>query len=358
MISDSDKAYILMSALELTHKKCSDIKEHYKPIGNFLSALENDDSFLIELFAKDYNNFKKRYTEFSFETFEAYLKNKNVKYTTIEHNDYPKNLFKLAQSPFILYYKGNLDLVNTKSIAIVGTRNPTFYGKDITIMFAKELTNAGLTIVSGLSTGVDKISHETALKYGGNTIAVLGSGFEKFYPASNINLAKQIAENGLILTEYYPTYQARTYSFPARNRIIAALSQGVLITEAAQKSGSLYTKDFALEMGIDVFSVPGNITSPKSEATNNIIKYGHGACVTSPSDILEQYGIAYKTQKKEKVQLSFDEQKIYDYLVEGEKNFDDLQNFTGFSVQNLNTCLTTMQIRGIIKKLPGNFYSV
>ena len=242
-------------------------------------------------------------------------------------------------------------------MAIVGTRNPTFYGKDITQKFAKDLTDAGFTIVSGLSTGVDKISHETALDNNAKTIAVLGNGFEKMYPAININLSKEIALKGLLITEYYPTYQARSYSFPARNRIIAALSDGVLITEAAQKSGSLYTKDFALELGVEVFSVPGNVTSLKSVGTNNIIKFGHAQCVTSANDILNHYGIK-KKEIKTKIQLNFDEQIIYNYLQSGDKSFDELQIYTNLSVQSLNTCLTTMQIRGIIKKLPGNYYSI
>lgn len=357
MLSLNDKSYIFMSALELSYKKCSDILSHYENASQFIVGLENDDNFLKQCFEKNYDKYKQRYNNFSFETLEKYFVSKNVKFVTIEDENYPKNLLRLDQPPHILYYKGNLDLVNSKCFAIVGTRNPSYYGRDITLKFAKELSEAGFTIVSGLSTGVDKISHETALKYS-NTIAVLGNGFEKMYPASNINLAKEIAEKGLLITEYYPSYQARSYSFPARNRIIAGLSSGVLITEAAQKSGSLYTKDYALDMGIDVFSVPGNITSPKSAGTNNIIRYGHADCVTCTQDILDRYGMKQKSKKEEKIQLSFDEKKIYDYLIDGEKSFDEIQMFTNLSVQNLNTYLTTLQIRGIIKKLPGNSYSV
>ena len=358
MLTENQKAYILLSKLELSYKKCTDILECFNSPSDFLYAIQNGDNNLKSLFGKDYEKYKQICQDFSFDTFEEYMSKNNVNIVTMTDSNYPKNLLRLDQPPYILYYQGNLDLINTKCIAIVGTRTPSFYGKDITLKFAKELTQAGLTIVSGLSTGVDKISHETALKYGGNTIAVLGNGFLKMYPACNINLSKEIAQKGLLITEYYPTFVARNYSFPARNRIIAALSQGVLITEAAQKSGSLYTKDFALDMGIDVYSVPGNITSQNSIGTNNIIKFGHAACVTCSQDILTNYGITQKEIKEEKIQLNFEEQKIYNYLLLGEKNFDDLQQFSGFSAQNLNTCLTTMQIRGIIKKLPGNYYSV
>lgn len=357
MIQDDDKTFIFLSALELSYKKMSDIISHFERPSDFFDAFLNEQDFLVKEFGALYGEYRAKYNDFSFDTFEKYLIKNNVHYVTIQSQFYPSKLLNLNQPPLILYYKGDFSLIDSKCLAIVGTRNPTFYGKDITQKFAKDLTDAGFTIVSGLSTGVDKISHETALDNNAKTIAVLGNGFEKMYPAININLSKEIALKGLLITEYYPTYQARSYSFPARNRIIAALSDGVLITEAAQKSGSLYTKDFALELGVEVFSVPGNVTSLKSVGTNNIIKFGHAQCVTSANDILNHYGIK-KKEIKTKIQLNFDEQIIYNYLQSGDKSFDELQIYTNLSVQSLNTCLTTMQIRGIIKKLPGNYYSI
>ncbi len=357
MIQDDDKTFIFLSALELSYKKMSDIISHFERPSDFFDAFLNEQDFLVKEFGALYVEYRAKYNDFSFDTFEKYLIKNNVHYVTIQSQFYPSKLLNLNQPPLILYYKGDFSLIDSKCLAIVGTRNPTFYGKDITQKFAKDLTDAGFTIVSGLSTGVDKISHETALDNNAKTIAVLGNGFEKMYPAININLSKEIALKGLLITEYYPTYQARSYSFPARNRIIAALSDGVLITEAAQKSGSLYTKDFALELGVEVFSVPGNVTSLKSVGTNNIIKFGHAQCVTSANDILNHYGIK-KKEIKTKIQLNFDEQIIYNYLQSGDKSFDELQIYTNLSVQSLNTCLTTMQIRGIIKKLPGNYYSI
>lgn len=357
MISLDDRAYIFLSSLELSYKKFSDVISHFSKPRDFFNSFENDEEFLKIEFGNSYQKYKEKYDIFCFETLEKYFEKHKIKYLTIESDNYPQKLMGLDQPPFILYYKGDLSLINTKCIAIVGTRKPTFYGKDVTEKFAKVLSKENFTIVSGLSTGVDKIAHETALKNNGKTIAVLGNGFSKLYPAININLANEIAEKGLLITEYYPNFQARVYSFPARNRIIAGLSNGVLITEAGKKSGSLYTKDFALELGIDVFSVPGNINNPMSEGSNNIIKFGHAECVTCVEDILQHYGIN-GTQNKTKIQLNFDEQKIYDCLIEGEKNFDEIQNYTNLSVQTLNSYLTTMQIRGIIKKLLGNYYSI
>lgn len=361
MIKDNDKAYIFLSSLNLSYKKENDILEHYEKSSDILYALENDnDEFLKSEFGKNYQEYKSKYIEFSFDTFEKYLSSNNVNFLTIEHNDYPAKLLELDQPPHILYYKGDLSLLNTESIAVVGTRSPTFYGKDITIKFTKELCEESFTIVSGLAMGVDKIAHETTLKYNGKTIAVLGNGFLNMYPAMNQNLAKQIVEQGgLLITEYYPSFKASNYSFPARNRIIAALSKGILITEAAKKSGTWYTKDFAIELGREVFAVPGNITSIKSEGTNFAIKAGHAHSAIEIEDILFVFGKSRQNKKqKDKIQLNFEEQSIYKFLQEGDKTFDEIQIYTNLSVQNLNTCLTTMQIRGIIKKLPGNSYSV
>ena len=296
MISQNDKTYIFFSAMELTVKRCNEIISHFGCADNVLSALLEGDSFLVDFFNTDYEKFKSKLLSFSFETLEQYFLNKHVGYITIESSLYPQQLKQLDEPPYILYYIGDLSLLSTKNIAIVGSRTPTFYGREITELFAKTLVKN--------------------------------------------------------------TFQARNYSFPMRNRIIAGLSCGVLLTEAAKKSGSLHTKNFALELGIDVFSVPGNITSTKSEGTNNIIKYGHAQMVTSPNDILEQYGIKPTKVKKEKIELNFDENKIYSILKDGEKSFDEIQYKTNISVQSLNTYLTTMQIRGIIKKLPGNYYTI
>ena len=358
MISQNDRAYIFFSYMELTVKRCNEIVSHFDCAGDALSALYNGDDFLAEILGNDYSKYRQKLSEFSFETLEQYFFKKHVGYITIESEIYPKQLHELDEPPYILYYIGDISLLNTKGIAIVGSRMPTYYGREVTEDFARELVKAGFTILSGLSTGVDKIAHETALKENGKTIAVLGNGFQKMYPKCNISLAREIAKKGLLVTEYYPTYQARNYSFPMRNRIIAGLSTAVLLTEAAKKSGALHTKNYALDLGIDVFSIPGNINSLKSEGTNNIIKFGHAQMVTSPNDILEQYGIKVNKTKKQKIELSFDENKIYNFLKDGEKNFDDIQYHTNISVQNLNTYLTTMQIRGIIKKLPGNHYTV
>ena len=357
IIKEQDKIYLFLSCVEVTYKRATVILERYNNIEILFKDIKSKNSQIKELFGVFFDKAYEKQEVFDFEILERFFEKRQMHFLTFENEKYPEQLRQLEQPPLVLYAKGDLSLLETEGIAIVGSRSVSFYGKEVTENFAKELSLAGFTIISGLAVGVDKIAHESALSVNGKTIAVLGSGLEHIYPALNYNLAKQISEKGLLLSEYYPSFAPTNYSFPTRNRIIAALSKGVLITEAGKKSGALHTRDYALDLGKDIFAVPGNITSEKCEGTNNIIKCCQGACVTTPQDILKQFGIDYNAPKKKKVQITIEEQTILQHLKDGEKQFDYLQEKTKMSAKNLNYCLTTMEIRGIIKKLPGNVYS-
>ena len=292
---------------------------------------------------------------------ESYINNlgqKNITCLTIKSENYPKSLKNLNENPLVLFCKGDISLLNTRSLAIVGTRFPTAYGRFVTEKFAKTLAENNLTIISGLASGVDKIAHEQALKCGGKTIAVLGGGFDNMYPAMNTNLSEEIAEKGLLVSEYRPNVFPTSYTFPFRNRIIAGLSEGVLITEAGEKSGALHTKNYALEFGREVFVVPGNINNIKCLGTNRIIKSMQGACVTEPEDILIKLGIDAKVKQVETVQTNITEKLILTALEDGEQTLENLQEITKLETKTLNSCLTMLQIRGLIRKLPGNIYSI
>lgn len=280
-----------------------------------------------------------------------------IKILTIDSEDYPYEMACLPDRPMLLYAKGDLSLLKQPAIAVVGTRKPTNYGKIITARFVEDLAKAGLVIVSGLCYGVDEIAHRKTLDVGGKTIAVVGSGFKKIYPATNTPLSEEIAEKGLLLSEYPPSFQARKYTFPKRNRILVALSKGVLITEAGFKSGTLHTKEFAIEYGRDIFAVPGNVNSDKSDLTNAIIKNAEGQCVTEVEDILRYYNIK-KAPKTKMIELNLDEQIIVNLLAEGEKDFEFLAEKSQISVNILNSCLTTLEIRGLIRKLPGQIFAL
>ena len=286
------------------------------------------------------------------------MESAGIKIITIFSENYPKMLKNLPERPMLLYAKGDLSLLDDKCIAMVGTRTPTNYGKLITEKFAKELAQSGFVIVSGLCYGIDEIAHKGALSVNGKTIAVVGSGFNNIYPATNFALANEIAEKGLLLSEYPPSFRAKRYTFPKRNRIVAGLSMGVIITEASIKSGTLHTKEYALEYGKDVFAVPGNVNSTKSELTNSLIRSAQAECMLSADDVIAFYGMTKKAKEKKLVTLSFDEQVIVDLLKNAERDFDYLVENSKIPVNILNSCLTTLEIRGLIRKLPGKFYAL
>lgn len=276
---------------------------------------------------------------------------------TIYSPYYPELLKEGVEPPFCLYCKGDINLLKTECIAIVGSRKITEYGKVITTEFAREFIKANLTVVSGLAMGVDAIAHSVALENKGNTIAVMAGGFKHIYPQSNYWLYEDICKNGLVVTEYVPDAEPMAYNFPVRNRIIAGLSRGVLVTEAGAKSGALHTKNYAIDSGRDVFAIPGKITSPESEGTNNIIKQCQASLVTSPSDIFNALGISLK-EKEENItqQLDIMASTILNYILVEKKTFQEIADFTKLSTRELNNKLLEMQMEGLIIKLAGNSY--
>ena len=341
----------------------------YKKKDSIFNALKNVDFLndFINSYPKleniiNYEQFSRIYYDIKNNLIDEYVNSitkKGIRIITINSNDYPERLKNIDNPPFVLYCKGDISLLNDdNNISIVGTRHPTNYGKEVTNKFARELTINGFNIVSGLADGVDTISHKACLAEKGKTIAVLAGGFEHIYPSGNEGLSREIEKTGLLVTEKAPEYQALNYDFPYRNRIIAGLSSGVLITEASLKSGTMHTKEYAINYGKDLFVVPGNITSSASEGCNALIKDLRTNMVTSVDDILNVY---HKTPNKsisKNIQLSVDEAIIYNLLKEGEMSFDELVIKTNFDSKTLSNLLTMLNFRGIIKKLAGNTYSL
>ena len=208
---------------------------------------------------------------------------------TIENSMYPEKLRRIYDPPKELYYVGDINLLNNNSIAIIGCRSASLYGLKVAKLFANGLSKNGFTIVSGLAYGIDGEAHKYSLKKKGKTIAVLGSGLDIIYPQVNTELCKEIIDNGgLVISEFPLGTKPTKENFPKRNRIISALSDGVIVIEAKKKSGTMITVDFALEHGKDVFAVPGNIDSLNSEGTNSLLKQG-AIMVTSYQDIIDFY---------------------------------------------------------------------
>ncbi len=358
MYSKDDKVLLWLDLFEnLTYKKKEYILDEFespaKLFDNFLAERELLSQILtVEL----YNKMAYSHSEKALDSLAEDLTKKGVIAVTKYSGYYPETLLNIDTPPFVLYCKGDVSLLKSKCFAIVGTRKITNYGRTITERFAHGLIASGFTIVSGLSCGVDTIAHQTALENNGKTIAVLAGGFDYIYPDINTNLADEIARKGLLVTEIKPSERAKNYYFPIRNRIIAALSQGTLITEADEKSGALHTKNYALDYGKDVYAVPGNITSSVSQGCNRIICNGQAKAVCDLEDILGEYNIKF-VPKEKTISVSIEEQIVLDAIGEEEVYFQQILERTKFDTKTLNTLLTTMSLNGLIKKLAGNMYS-
>lgn len=288
----------------------------------------------------------------------AALETKGIKVITIFDDNYPELLKEIHGGPMIIYYKGVIDeAVLERCFGVVGTRKPTGYGRIVTEKLTKELVEAGLTIVSGLARGVDTIAHITTIESGGKTLAVLGGGLNQIFPSENIRLAEKIADGfGAILTEFPPSYPHLAGNFPARNRIIAGLSQGVLVTEAAEDSGSLITARLAIEQGREVFAVPGPITSSMSEGTSALLKDG-AKLVSSAKDILEELGIkSGPVVKVADLKLNPEEKEILELIKDESRHVDEIARELKKKISDVSSILLKLEIIGVVKNLGAGNY--
>ncbi len=285
----------------------------------------------------------------------------NVKIITIWDDDYPDKLKNIAYPPAILYTRGNTALLKEKSIAVVGTRSPTKYGMDSVKYFSSNLVKSGITITSGLAYGIDTFAHQTALTENGNTIAVLGTGVDVVYPKDNHKLAEKISQKGLIVSEYPMQTAPAMQNFPARNRIISGISLGVLLIESDSDGGGIITAKFALDEGSLVFAVPGNINSKKSRGTNKLIKDSEAKLVQTVDDILSELDLklsAAKVVKQDLSKLSDMEKKIYELCKTDIVHIDKISDECGLNPSDTLVTLLTMELDGVVRKLPGNFYQI
>ena len=288
----------------------------------------------------------------------AFMNANNVGVTFYKNKDFPQTLKNIPSPPPILYFIGDIKLLEEPCISIIGTRRPTSYGRDCTKMFSNEFVNNGLCVCSGMAEGIDSYAHNFTLDACGKTVAVLGGGVDFIYPSSNRALYQNIKESGLLISEYPLSTRPQKQNFTHRNRIISGISSALLVIEANLKSGTTSTVAHALEQNKTVFAIPGNITSSASEGTNALIK--SGACVaTSPSDVLEEFGIFKKKEKKKKPNGSNElENKIIEFLMHENRTADFFTQNILASVSDINTALMMLEISGIIQRLPGNEFSI
>lgn len=284
---------------------------------------------------------------------------KSIRILTIYSDDYPKDLANISDPPIVLYCRGNIDLLDTHKIAVIGTRRMTRYGVDVTTKLTKELVYSKFTIVSGLARGIDSVAHRVCLENGGNTIAVLGCGIDIIYPKENRDLTLEILDKGLIISEFPMKTTPQPFNFPQRNRIISGLSDGVLVTEAGIKSGSMITANLAIDQGKEIFVVPGSIFSEASSGTNDMIKkFQDKVIVTNINDILERFNMVGRDIEPPSIQLDFVQVAIIKELELGDLHFEEILQRTMLDVSSLMSCLTGLELVGVIRKLPGNFYQI
>lgn len=361
---EKNKYEIWLSAIEgVGARKYRDLCEYF---GNAQNVYENANaSMLTKVYGisdRIASSIIEAVADGSLESNLEKLYKKEVSVYVVGGEDYPRILDGIADSPPVIYARGCMNLADMdRSIGIVGTRRCTRYGRRTAEQLAEQLAEEAVVVISGMARGIDTHAHIGALNGGGFTIAVLGCGVDVVYPPENRRLYEQIIESGAIVSEFFPGMQPVGANFPARNRIISSLSRGVLVVESAAKGGALITVEFALEQGKDVFAVPGNIDSPSSEGCNRLIRNG-AIPVTCCGDILSEYNwdAKYNPKKAEQqgIELTFDQAKIVELLMEGELQYDILSDMTGMDTGTLASCLTIMELKGIIKQLPGRVYTM
>ncbi|MCB4360059.1 DNA-processing protein DprA [Quatrionicoccus australiensis] len=274
---------------------------------------------------------------------------------TLADDTYPSALLEIPDPPNVLYLRGNPELLEQPGLAVVGSRNATPQGLQTAHAFARTLAGQGLTIISGLALGIDAAAHQGALAANGNTIAVIGTGADRIYPARNKELALQIAERGLIVSEFPLGTPVLAANFPRRNRIISGLARGVLVVEAAPESGSLITARLAGEQGREVFAIPGSIHSPLARGCHKLIRQG-AKLVETADDILEELGNLTANNQLPDEATHRTEDPLLIALGHDPCSLDQLAERTGYSTEQLLTELLTLELSGVLATLPGNRY--
>lgn len=356
-------AYSQMKGLKIGSDQFKSILDRFEKLTNLFIASKQE---LLEtrLFRREViESFLKQKAEINRDELLELVKEKGILAYPYTHPLYPPNLRHIHKPPLVLYAKGELspDKLGA-TFAIVGTRNPTGYGRRLAKEFSKELSEAGATIVSGMAVGVDSLVHWGALAAQGKTVCVLACGVDYCYPSSNRPLYEKIIEegSGLIVSEFFPGTKPEKWMFPQRNRIISGLSEGLLVIEAGQSSGALITANLAFNQSRSVFAIPGRIDSAMSKGTNDLIYKNIAQLVTSADQILDCLNWVSTRSKEEVasvVELFGREKEVFDLLSSEPQHFDFISNETGMAAGELSGTLTILELAGVVERHPGEWFS-
>lgn len=367
MLNIDDLFLILSSQLELSSQRTL-MKKIYSSSSSFQEIFDSDfnklDLTLTPLEISAVNRIKNEVGKIDLACVKRSLEEEDIKFLPYSDERYPIKLKAIDDPPFGLFYKGNLDILNSsKLVAIVGTRDPTNYGIRTSKKIASLLVEQDVVIVSGLASGIDASAHLGALE-GGKTVAVLGTGIDIIFPATNRGLFNEIlVRGGLILSEYPPRTSGMPWNFPQRNRIISALSDAVVVIEGNVQSGALITARFAIKQNKPLFALPGPIDNPTSNGPNILIKARVAELLTSVSDILEKIGgvvqikFDLKEQQEDLDGLSESQKHIYSFISNESTSFDHLLVKTNLTMQELIKHLSILELKGFVEKTIDGGYS-
>lgn len=371
VLTKKEMWYWFCNIIGVGHKKMSEMLLYFDTVERIYGAeqqefslikslSDNDIAHIIE--SRNYTTIKREYAE---------VVRRGYEFISIEDEEYPRKLRTLYDPPYGIYVNGALPKEGVLSLAMVGARGCSEYGKQVAKYFAYHLAEAGVQIISGMARGIDGYSHEGALCANGYTLAVLGSGVDYCYPRENMHLYMELEKKGGIMSELPVGAAPKAGNFPRRNRLISGISDGILVVEAKLKSGSLITVDQALEQGRDVFVIPGRVTDVLSSGTNNLIKMG-AQLVTTPQEILDYYANKYTDtldmgvveqdmlQKFDPLlekELTTEQQLVYRQLTLDPMHIDHIAERTGLAIQKLMSVLVIMEVKGYITQPVKNYYS-
>lgn len=353
---------IWLNSLGIGNSNMKKIMDHFPDLRDLWIANNDQIRKIINIREPILENIIKNKKRDSIESLFESIEKENIEVITIYDENYPNGLKYIYDKPKVIYRKGK-EVDADLAIAIVGSRKATSYGRWACAKFTKELVDMGVTIISGLASGIDTVAHKTALDNGGKTIGVLGNGIDVIYPKANRNLYAEMEKENCIITEFPFGTQPLSFNFPQRNRIIAGISKGVIVIEAQEKSGSLITAHQALDQGKDVFALPGNINSIFSGGTNKLIKDGAKPLLSIEDIIEEIYELKEKINniKKNKIdyaEYSETEIKIIKVLENQPVHSDLIAHNTGIDISTINSILTILELKGTIREISSSIFTI